>query len=376
MNLLELWRGSPQEQRAIARAKNSDANRGLTQKERKKRYVEAFGAQRRILLRRIGIVVGGTTLMAATGELALTTLTGVGHSEESSLADSIYGQFNSNRFKDNLLPQNLTLAISQDLISQTNYPSLVRSGRLLNESQSDPHSLARYDPALLAMDLPIGIGFRDLGINVARENSEGKKLPAPTVELRKKDTKEVVRVEVFLADPKTASYFVELNNYLLGRASRWVYRLMIAKESSHSLYHQQARDFILDELGQIYDFPQDDQTKQLLGSASITAAYARLKPNSISPNFVRLGDLIDYAGYGHIVLDLGSLVEKGLLTESDKKMLGANLMTLEEARKQGVIEVDKGSNRFTWASGASSFSPAWFGIMDKVYSEVKSNKSN
>lgn len=74
MNLEQFWKGTSQERQLIARAQKLDENKKLSDKTRKKRHDEAFGAERRILLRRIGIVVGGTALLAATGEIGLITL--------------------------------------------------------------------------------------------------------------------------------------------------------------------------------------------------------------------------------------------------------------------------------------------------------------
>lgn len=64
MNLLEIWRGTPQELKAIARAENLD-DRKISPKEKKKRHDEAFSAQRRILLKKIFLATGFTGVGSA-----------------------------------------------------------------------------------------------------------------------------------------------------------------------------------------------------------------------------------------------------------------------------------------------------------------------
>lgn len=289
--------------------------------------------------------------------------------EQGENQTSPYNELRS--FRDKEIPSDLVLRIGQDLVASPQYPSLVQAGRLLIENQQDPQKLSSYDPYLINPSGPIKVAFSNLGNNVALLQDVGilRVTDAP-ISLTKRVSAEKV---YFLGAQKLSTDLtIILNNGLIAReASPEVFKLMVAKETSHIVYFSKAREELLNNLKEIYEVDSDQVFENTLMSTALSALDPRFSMPFVSRFFNGSLQFIDYAGYGHIALDLGKIKEEGGLSENDKRILSLNLTILDEALARGVIIQDANDNtKFTWAENASPFSIPWFDVMNTVYGRL------
>ncbi len=361
----ELFWGTPHETAALQEGQILKKRPNLNHRQQE-RLIQAERLTRRLFIRRAVSVTAGLALIAGGVELSLAQRGNQPNLSEAPKdhSEGWYQQLPG--YYDKVLPTNLERLIAEDLLSQTRYSSLVESGRIIIESLDYPKSIEKYDPIVVNSTRSFLVRFGDLGNNIALFSDEGTDRTTGRLTLNKKGGGVVSFSGV---KPESWAPVVTLNKDLLTvHASPWVMRLMIAKEASHFLYFAQARSFLLEELRQNYELGNDPETETVLFNTALSASDSRLKLPFISNRFGDTAKFIDYAGYGHIALDLALMSDKGLLTEIDRKILSYNLGGVTEGKARGLIIKDPNNpQRYKWKDGVTPFSQSWFDVMDEVH---------
>lgn len=371
MKFVEFFLGTNEERKAQLTIREIEARSRILKRDAIK-LTQAKRVTRRLALRRLGIGIGGAILFSGI-PLAISITDNRQNSKESGNIEpekQVFPDLSS--YRNSELPQSLSLVIANDLVGQKEYPSLVRSGNFLLENVNDPNSSRKYDSVFVRQDKPVAIQFKNLGTTVAMYGDFGdSRTTDAKVALKRKESEDDLSF-MGLTSESNILYIYLSNGLLDVHASPWVMRAMIAKEASHPFYFTTARTAMLNDVRKKYDVPEDKKLEDILMATALSANDPRLKIPFISTGFNRMGTFIDYAGYGHVALDIASMRERHLLSPKDLEILASNLLGIDMALERGLIKKDPiNSTKFVWSDGISLYSQPWFDVMDKAQALIK-----
>jgi hypothetical protein len=321
--------------------------------------------RRRLLISGAVMAAKGMDLIAPSVDFSARSVMGL--VDSFAHIDAYSGIYKGlDKYKERDLPLSVVKEMVADLKRwQDLYPSFALPAKIISDSLDDPATLGKYDFGNTTDIASFKMRFEDLGRAVAMLSDEGIVVVSSKIELINKSNRFVISTPGLLQE--NIRPVIIFNSGLPDvKASPWLYRLMVAKEASHYLYMKDVAKMVIDDLDSKYAFPKDQKTvDSLLG-----LAMSERKPKNvkISPSFDRMIDIIDYAGFGHIALDLAKMLNKGLLTSKDKEILDYNIAGIRKAMALGIIRHAKSdASTFEWKEGSGPLSREWFNIMSEVH---------
>lgn len=336
------------------------------------RLQEAQGITRRLFFRRtVTAIAGGVATTALGAAFWLRRSNSEPTNPKERLTPEWYPRLY--QYRDRELPGSLTSQIATDMVDQKDFPFIVRSGQYILDNLQRNQTTSPNDRPFNPQDRTLTVRFTELGSTIATYEDVGMvKGRDKKVELKAHNEDRVVRFTG--VDELSTIPFISLNSHLLDphvMASHWVIKLMMAKEGSHPLYFPEAKRKMLEDVRKSFEIPDDRDFENMLVASAITAGHYWLDEQGtpfLSNTFNNMVLYIDYAGYGHIALDLAKIRDKGLLNPKDKEILEHNLLALDEALKRGVIVKNPSApNIYTWSTGNSPYSEKWFEIIGLVH---------
>ncbi len=355
MDIKEFITGTPDEKNAQTIIKTFGQSKGLPAK-RERQLSEAKGLTRRFFIRRTA--TGAVAL--ALGGLTINQLT---RSNEPARSDNPLYK-NLARFKDKEVPPQITKEIYQDL-SNSKYPSLSTSGKFLLENLNNPNNITNLDTIFKPNGKSISLNLEDLGTVVAVFADRGS-LITTQIKIKDKNTGKDISFMGVKSDNSLLS--ISLNSGLFDvNASLEIIQLMIAKEGSHFFYFKELRERMINELRDKYEFSDQAQFIDLLVASAMEADNPKLRIPKLSDTFNNFGNNIDYAGFGHIVLDLAVMKDKGLINSKDQNILLYNFTGLKLGLSRRLIVKDQGI--YKWADGLSPTAKPWLDVMKEVHNK-------
>lgn len=263
------------------------------------------------------------------------------------------------------IPQYLVKQIATDMANSNNYPSLVASGRLILDQYDNPKEVFNLLP-FPETDNPFPMHFQfsdKLGKDRAFMQISETDI-AQEITMSDKTNGKVLR---FMgAKEKSMTLDIYLNSYLINiNASQWSYKLLLAKETSHLLYLRTQMDDVWQKVTEKYNIPGGVEAKPVLLTTAYSFGDPRLTIPSLGAHFDRAKELLDYAGYWHINLDILRLNRQGKLTSPDRGALDANIALAELSVAKGLVISDN-KGIFSWKEGVVPFADDWIRVADEV----------
>lgn len=358
----EFFWGKEEEVRAQRRVGELIQKSSLSKLD-KNELITANKSSRRLFLRRAATTAGGAAILAIGAAVAVGP-----QIKPREIQPSIPDWYPSLRlYKSKELPRSLVEKLSRDLSIQKEYPSLSEVGDFLLKNLQEPNNVSDYEPVFKPQGKPIAVKFADIGGALAQFDDKGQAVVTEEIFLKSKNNQPDLRFNGLATE--SSVLIVTLNDRLLDvNASPRLIRLMLAKEASHLFYFKSLREQMLKSLADAYDIPQEEHIEDILVATAMNANHPRLRIPLIVPRFNKFADYADYAGFGHIVLDLAQMKSRGLLTSNDQSILSYNIGGLNLALERGLIIKDSSTpHTFTWSPNVSPTSEPWYNVMEDVH---------
>lgn len=267
------------------------------------------------------------------------------------------------------IPSSLVKQIATDMANSNDYPSLASSGKLILDQYDNPKKAHEMLPfTQIANPFPMKFIFTDqldaktrafLQIDMQDITQE--------LELLDRSNSQIIRFMGVKAISHT--YDIFLNTHLITiNTSQWSYKLLLAKETSHLLYLNQQMDDVWNSVTQTYDIKGGEETKPILLETAYGSDYPQLRVPSLGSHFDRAREILDYAAYWHINLDVLRLNQQGKLTSPDQKALEANIALAELSLTKGLVVSDN-MGVLRWKEGVGPFSDDWIRVADEVLTD-------